>query len=413
MQFLCACKGVITMGLILESEKFEIFDVSNVKVEEKLALERKAENLVPRNEDESFIREFIAERGFGRIGSDKISQWARRVDWNAIAWAVSDMQHSSWIKTEYIESPDKMPDVVEPDPERDQVTDNESLFMGFYPIRRYSEKVCYEYEPGKQNPVWKFPDAYLKNGLPACGAKKLDEFIQIYTDFSKMNAIWVGPRGDMAISATATATFDDVMDEDKNTQSVKEISVTARIDSAKANMVDGSFVVSQELTATYNDANGNEMRYSFDPITIWRKRINYEKEIKDGKDSDGKQKYKKVTLKEESKVDLTLDYGDMKYEEGGYEKEWALKASIWMVQIDVSYHNFETGKGSQKKAQFIVKTKVDGKKVITGEDIRVALSERIPAANDGLMTGMSMELYTFGSAGDIAWNNRIKEESNV
>ena len=163
----------------------------------------------------------------------------------------------------------------------------------------------------------------------------------------------------------------------------------------------------------YDDANGQERKYSFSHTTIWRKKINYETEIKDGRDSEGKQKYKKVTLTEESKVDLTLDYEDRTYAAGDYEKEWTLKASIWLVEIVVSYHNFETGKGSQKTAQFIVRTKVEGKKVVSGEDIREALAKKIPESSDGVMTTMTMKVYSFGSMADIAWNNRIKMGKNV
>ena len=130
MQFLCAGKGVTAMALMLKSEMFEVFDVSEIKVEGKLAFERSDETIIPRNEDEAFIREFIAERGYGMIGSNKICQWPNLKDWIFIVWGVHEMQRQYWVRSEFLNGKIEPPDCMEPDQEKDQVTENESYFIG-------------------------------------------------------------------------------------------------------------------------------------------------------------------------------------------------------------------------------------------------------------------------------------------
>ena len=393
------------MSLVLASEDFKIFDVSGIKVEKRLSFEKEAKNLVPRNEDEAFIKEFIRERGYAKIGAEKIISWSSAAEWNEILWNIDWMHRGGWIKDEILKGKETLPDIVEPDPDEDQVEGNESYFKGFYPLERYIEKTVYDTD--NQDEAWELPSISAKEKNLSGRIKKLDEFAAIYEDFSKMNGLWVAPIEGLSISMSCDAKIDHIKDENKDSQSIESVNVSMK-HSTKGVMEEGSVTLYNTAKTTYTDPNGDERTYSFSDNCIWRKTHN-KVEIKNGRDSEGNLQYKEADRKSEVKMDFVIDATDQKYTtEEGQELEWDLKAAIWFVEIHVRYHNFETEEGEEFRHQFIVKADLDGKKIIAGDSIRKKLEEKIPKGN-GVMTRMEMNLRTFGWMADIKWNMRINK----
>lgn len=398
------------MSLKLKSEIFKIFDVSEIKVEGKLAFERSDETIIPRNEDEAFIREFIAERDFGAIGSNKICQWPNLRDWKSIAWAVSDMQHFMWVRTEYLEGKATLPPVMEPDPERDQVTETESYFTG-NPLTRLATETSYKYESGKQNVAWKFPDAYLGEHLSMSGVKRIDDFIAIYNDFSKMNGVWATPEYSCLMSVRGKQEFDDIKDDDDYKQSVQSITVTASYD-GKAIITDGDIGPESNIIGEYTDANGNERSMQFSPSLIWYETLGH-KTIKDGKEKvdeygNEKQKYKTVSVKRKRTVDVNL--GSNANYSG--DKTWKMVSAAAEVRIEVTYTDFENDKSETLRKQLVVKSKIQERWQIINEETRAIIKEMVPKTRiGGVMTGLRVTLGSIGWMIDVDWNTRIEADN--
>ena len=406
------------MALILESEKFEILDVSEIKVEKKLAFERNEESVIPRNEDEAFIREFIRERGGAKIGSDKICQWPSLTDWISIVRGVYDQQRSYWVRMEILKGKSSPPDYIEPDPERDQVTEDESYFMTFAPIERYVEETCYKLASKEQNYDWKASNPVKENCLSLSGVKRIDDFIDIYTDFSKMNGLWISPTKGCNISMSATAEFDDIKDDDDDTQSVKSITAEASYNGTATIENDGTICPNGDLRATYKDANGNERTMSLSNTMIWYETLE-EKQIKDGKEKNEnggvKQKYKTVRIKDKRTMDVEL-WSDKPYDAGhGIEREWKMISAAVEVYIDVTYKSLDDKNESEtKRKQLIVKTEVDGRKQKIGSIVRNIVKECLPKSKKGgEMTSLKVKIGQIGWIADIEWNTRIEEDDNV
>lgn len=393
------------MSLSLTKENFTIFDVSGIKVEKRLAFEKNANNLVPRNEDEAFIKEFIRERDGARIGPKKIMLWGARSDWNQILWEIEVLHHLGWVKDEILKGHEDLPDIVEPDHEKDQVEGNESWFSGFYSLDRYIEKTVYDTD--NQDGAWELPSMSAKEENLSGRIKKLDEFAAIYEDFSKMNGLWVSPIKGLNLSLSCDAVLGIIKDEDKDTQSIKSVNVSLE-HSTGAVIEGGSLTLNNEAKINYTDPNGKEQTYTFSDNCIWEK-IHNRVKIKNGRDDKGNLKYQEVDRKSEIKVDIEMDATGSMYETKEGEKlEWDLKAAIFMAEIDVTYHDYDTNKGSAARMQFIVKADVEGKKIIAGENIRKKLEGKIPMLV-GTMTKMSVRLYTFAWLADIKWNMRIDD----
>lgn len=402
------------MALILESEKFEIFDVSEIKVEKKLAFERNEESVIPRNEDEAFIREFIRERGGAKIGSDKICQWPSLTDWIRIVWGVYHLQGAYWIKTELLKGRSSPPDYVEPDPERDQVTEDESYFMTYAPIERYVEETCYKCASGEKDGDWKFSNPVKENCLSLSGVKRIDDFIDIYTDFSKMNGRWTGPREGCNISVSATAEFDDIKDDDDDKQSVKSITAEASYNGTATIEDDGDMYPNGDIIATYQNANGNERTMNFTHSLIWYETLK-EKRIKDGKEEDEnggvKQKYRTVRIKDKRTTDVEL-WTETQYDAGnGNLRDWKMISAAVNVVISVVYQSFSDVSAYERKTkELVVKTKVDGRKQIIGDYVRNIVKEHLPTSKKGgQMTELRVTIGQIGWMADIEWNNRISE----
>ena len=405
------------MALMLKSEKFEIFDVSEIEVKGKLAFERSDETIIPRNEDEAFIREFIAERGYGKIGSVKICQWPNLKDWIFIVWGVHEMQRQYWVRSEFLNGKIEPPDCIEPDREKDQVTENESYFIGL-PTERYAEETCYKRASSEQNDGWMSSNPNLENCLSLSGVKRIDDFIDIYTDFSKMNGCWIGPRESCGISVAATEQFDDIKDEDDYTQSVEKIEVKASYDGTATIDSDGDIHANADVRAEYTDANGNERTMSFSEGLIWMETLR-EKQIKDGKEEGEngavKQKYKTVRMSRKRTVDLEL-WSDAKFEGSeGNERKWRMVSGIVVIYITVVYRSVsDTSETEEKRKQLVVKTKTEGGKQIIGDDVREIVKANLPKPkNGGEMTRLTVNVGEVGWMADIEWNTRIEDDNNV
>lgn len=395
------------MSLVLKEENFKIFDVSGIKVKKKLAFEKNEKNLVARNEDEAFIKEFIRERDGAKIGPQKIMLWGSALDWSRILWEIDTLHRCGWVKNDILKGREVLPDIVKPDPIKDQVEDDATHFSGFYSLDRYIEKTVYE--TTKHDEAWELPSMGTRTGNLSGRIKKLDEFTAIYRDFSKMNGMWLQPKEGLKLSMSCSARLDDIKDDDEYNQSVDTISISLE-HSTDATVDQGSLTIENPAKTEYKDANENIKTYQFSETCIWKKENHYQVKIKDGKDSEGTLKYKEVKTESEIVVDVKMDTTNMMYETiEGEELQWDLKAAIFMVHVDVMYHDYETGKGSTAYREFIVKADVQDKNVIAGESIRNKLRGEIPELK-GKMTSMQMHLSVFGWLGDIKWNMKIEEE---
>lgn len=391
------------MSLTVTSENFKIFDVSGITVEKKLAFTKEAGNLVPRNEDEAFIKEFIRERGGAKIGGKKIIHWGSAEEWREILWGIDDLHRRGWIKDDILKGREELPDIIEPDPEKDQVEGNNSYFKGYYSVDRYVDNTVYK----EHDDAWEMQSMSNRTDNFSARVKKLDEFIAIYKDLSKMNGLWVQPVNGLEITMSCKAKLDDIRDDDRYSQSVQTVNVALNHSTA-AHMKEGSLTLDSRAAVEYADANGDNQIYIFSDNCIWRVRNRYGVEIKDGKDEDGALMYKKVDMNEEIKVDIEMNsegtYNTIEDEKLG----WELKAAIFLVEITVNYHDYANNKSSMAIKQFIVKADVNAKKVIAGDNIRQKLEGKIPKL-DGVMTSMVMNLHTVAWMGDIEWNMRIDD----
>lgn len=396
------------MSLVLKSENFKIFDVSGIKVEGRLAFEKNANNLVPRNEDEAFIKEFIRERGGSKIGGKKIKLWGSSEDWNSILWDIDSMHRYGWVKVEILKGKEELPDIVRPDPEKDQVDENYSYFTGYYSIERYIEDTVYKNKIDEHDEVWELPPMKDKTENKSGRIKKLEEFAAIYKDFSKMRGLWLQPKNKLKLSFSCSLRFDDIKDDSEYEQSVEKISAETT-HSTEGYMEDGSLTLYDSPEVKYEDANGNERTHCFAGTIIYLEEHSYEKRIKDGKDSDGRLKYKEVNTERRVAVDIEMDATDMKFlTDDGEELEWELKAAIFMATLEVRHHDFESNKGYTSRKDFIVKADVQGMKIKVGENFRNKIMSEIPAMG-GSRTRLSIQVFTFAWMGDIKWNMQIDD----
>ncbi|MBE6396481.1 MAG: hypothetical protein E7046_05715 [Lentisphaerae bacterium] len=395
------------MAVKLIKEEFNWLDVSNIKIENRLAVgggEDSPRELIARSEDEAFIRQFVIDRHGAKYGAQRAYCWAEKGVWINALIDIGVLQQGIWIKKEIKENDKLVPDIVCPDPEKDQVDDYMAVFGYGEHFYRYLESLVYKED-------WEIDLWIIENVQKSIiNAKRADVLGMIYKDLAKMNIAALGPKDGFYVNAKAEVFVDCIKNVDFEHQEKVGISIES---DAKLKFYKNQGVIQTDdkMEEKFTHPDGDVRSYAINPTLI----LNVSggsKELKDGRDGEsGPIVYKEEQIYTRQEVDIEIDFSGFTYVDGcNKELAIAILAAFVFVEAEVAYYNEETGAMRGYSSEFVVKATTEKNIIRIGDEVR-SLVEKLLPKYEGELNKKRIQICEIGFIADVSWNTRLDDEN--
>lgn len=306
--------------LKVEREDFELCDVSGIKVEGRLALGTgEGKEFVIRSEDEAFIIEAIWERSGNGVGKSKIENWMDD-KWWFIMFRLQDLQRAfAWVRREILEKKEDLPQKIELSGE-DGETKSYMIEMA---------KLIAYFEEGYWPTI---------NATSCFRDKNHHEIYKAYASIEQMRGLMVSPKGKFT-GVSVQVWYKYYLKEDAEGVESKEI-ISVKETQGSVSGAEAIDYGNKEFIVTPNaeyefESQGGSVQKGYATFRVLYRKEMHTIELKDGKDSEGNQKYREEKVEEEYKESISVEAkGFGKYESGeGIEKEWELVGAFVHLQV--------------------------------------------------------------------------------
>lgn len=376
--------------LEIESEDFEYYDVSGIKIEGKLALgKNRGKECVIRSEDEAFIKEAIWERSGAVIGKQKITNWMDDLWWK-VMYNIDGMQKGgAWVRKEFLEGKQDLPEVILPN-EDGYFTDGYMMEMAKYIV--YLGK-----------------DEWPEIDSSSCFRDKShSEIYDVYRSIAKMRGLIVGPKGNFSgVSVEIKYKYYLKEEVEESKEKIKEMTAHGNVNGAEAYdyTADGTFYIDPSAEYEVKTQSGDVLKREQTLYTLYKRQMHTVK-LKDGKDSEGNQQYREEKAEEEYMESISVEAaGFGKFKDGACEREWKLVGAFGKLRVAL-----EHTEGSSH-CEYIVAYDCSSSAMKINQDAVKRVIEKNPVPKGDFVSVTVTIASGIALVGDIKWKMAIKKEN--